>query len=396
MKKLLTLTLIVCSITVYSQFTQRISKKVTLSVNTNIETYFIAEKLAVEHIGNYVFSNKNTRFSHQPLVYFAQEEFAQWTNSPVILRIAGILKQVRDLFHDNAQTLEFLLYKNQFPDTGFRWRPPANLQAFDESRFPGGMALTLELADSLASFYSQANVGSFLKRNAFFYKGALSEARKHINPKAIPFMEKWYGQQFAAYELYLMPGMPITPGDDNYRAFGPTLTSPKGNVSVMVFSSSIQLPLMKSLKEYKRFGFDNAEVTRFLTVHEIGHSFVNPVVKPMRAGIEHDTALFTSSLKTALESSYIDSWENCLIEHLVRLGEIRIAVAMGDTTEAMRLRKMHVNQFKFGLLPLLEKTITEYEKQRATYPDFKSFLPEIFKTLHRLTPADVDGMVLNP
>jgi hypothetical protein len=238
-------------------------------------------------------------------------------------------------------------------------------------------------------------VGLFLKRNAFFYKGALAEARKHINPKAIPYMEKWYGEQFAGYELYLMPGMPITPGDDNYRAFGPTLVSPKGKVSVMVFSSSVQLPLLGSLKEYKHFGFDNADVTRFLTVHEIGHSFVNPVVKPMVDEIQHDTALFTSSLAKALEPSYIESWENCLIEHLVRLGEIRVAAAMGDEKEAMRLRKLHINGFKFALLPLLEKVIIGYENNRKKYPDFKSFLPEIFKTLHNLKPSDVDEMLLS-
>jgi hypothetical protein len=395
MKKLITTALLFSACIAQPQITERISKKVTLAVNTNIETYFIAEKLAVEHIGNYVFSNKNTQFGHQPIVYFAQKQFSSWTNTPVILRIANILQQLRDIFHDNAQTLEYLLYRNQFPESGFRWPVPSNVAAFDSTRYPGSKPLVLELTDSLASFYRQAQVGLFLKRNAFFYKGALAEARKHINPKAIPYMEKWYGEQFAGYELYLMPGMPITPGDDNYRAFGPTLISPKGKVSVMVFSSSVQLPLLGSLKEYKHFGFDNADVTRFLTVHEIGHSFVNPVVKPMVDEIQHDTALFTSSLAKALEPSYIESWENCLIEHLVRLGEIRVAAAMGDEKEAMRLRKLHINGFKFALLPLLEKVIIGFENNRKKYPDFKSFLPEIFKALHNLKPSDVDEMLLS-
>jgi hypothetical protein len=394
MKKLITTALLFSACIAHAQITERISKKVTLAVNTNIETYFIAEKLAVEHIGNYVFSNKNTQFGHQPIVYFAQKQFSSWTNTPVILRIANILQQLRDIFHDNAQTLEYLLYRNQFPESGFRWPVPSNVAAFDSTRYPGSKPLVLELTDSLASFYRQAQVGLFLKRNAFFYKGALAEARKHINPKAIPYMEKWYGEQFAGYELYLMPGMPITPGDDNYRAFGPTLISPKGKVSVMVFSSSVQLPLLGSLKEYKHFGFDNADVTRFLTVHEIGHSFVNPVVKPMVDEIQHDTALFTSSLAKALEPSYIESWENCLIEHLVRLGEIRVAAAMGDEKEAMRLRKLHINGFKFALLPLLEKVIIGFENDRTKYPDFKSFLPEICKALHNLKPSDVDEMLL--
>ncbi|HET9747272.1 MAG TPA: DUF4932 domain-containing protein [Chitinophagaceae bacterium] len=390
MKKLILVILPLYGCAAYTQLSEHISEKVSLSVNTNIETYYIAEKLAVEHIGNYVFSNKTTQFTHQPLVCYAQKEFTKWTNSPIILRIADILRQLRDKYHDNAQTLEYLLYRNEFPDTGYRWPPPATLHVFDTKE---SKALTLELSDSLASFYRQANVGSFLKRNASYYKGALAEARKHINRRAIPYMEKWYGHQFAAYELYLMPGMPITPGKDNYRAFGPMLISPKGEVSAMVFSSSIELPLEKSLKDYQHFGFDNADVIRFLTVHEIGHSFVNPVMKPMTADIQHDTSLFSPALAKALAPSYIDGWENCIIEHLVRLGEIRIAVAMDDTTEASRLRKLHINEFKFALLPLLEKKIVEYENDRSKYPNFNSFLPEIFDMFHNLKPEDVDKAV---
>lgn len=377
----------------FAQIIEKLSAKVTLSVNTNIETYFIAEKLAVEHIGNYVFSYSNIQFTHQPIVYFALKEFTPWKDKPVILRIAEILKQLRDIQHDNAQQLEYLLYRNQFPKKGYRWPVPANLAMFNEQLYPGAKSLGIELADSLASFYRQAHVGSFLKRNHFFYKGAIAEARKHINSAAIPYMEKWYGQQFAGYELYLMPGMPITPGDDNYRAFGPMLTSPKGKVSAMVFSSSVQLPLLHSLKEYKQFGFDNAEVTRFLTVHELGHSFVNPDVTSLLPELLKDTSLFTPALAKALELSYIDRWKTCLIEHLVRLGEIRIARSMGDDQEEQRVRTLHVTQFKFILLPLLEKKITEYENNRTLYPTFKSFLPEIVNLFHELKPTDIDRIL---
>lgn len=393
MKYLYILFCLLLSTLTQAQITEVISKKVTLSVNSNIETYFIAEKLAVEHIGNYVFSNKETQYSHQPLVHFSQKEFMDWTDSPVILRIAELLKGLRDIQHDNAPQLEFLLYRNQFPATGYRWPVPADLPMFNEQNYPGAKALGLELADSLLSFYTQAKVGEFLQRNARYYKGAMAEAKKHINSKAIPFMEKWYGESFAGYELYLMPGMPITPGDDNYRAFGPMLTSPKGKVSAMVFSSSVQIPLLDSLSKYKQFGFDNADVTRFLTVHEIGHSFVNAHVNLMRDEVLKDTLLFTPLLAKRLEKSYIENWEVCVIEHLVRLGEIRVAKEIGDKAEEARVRKLHTSEFGFVLLPLLEKKITAYEKNRSKYPDFKSFLPEIFKMFHKLTPKDVDAMV---
>jgi Domain of unknown function (DUF4932) len=379
--------------TLFGQIEKRISKKVTISVNTNIETYFIAEKLAVEHIGNYVFSNKDIDFSHQPIVYFAQKHFGIWKDSPTILRISSILKELRETLHDNSQILEYLLYRNEFPKSGFRRPVPNDLILFDEKKYPGAKKLGLELTDSLISFYLKAKVGDFLKNNTAFYRGAISEAEKHINAKAIPFMEKWYGSSFAAYELYLMPGMPITPGDDNYRAFGPMLDSPEGKISAMVFSSSIQLPLLSSLSEYTQYGFDNAEVTRFLTVHEIGHSFVNPLLLSHRSDIDHDHLLFTPNLAKSLEQSYISNWEVCLIEHLVRLGEIRTARAMGNKEEETRLRTLHTKTFGFILLPILEQKITEYENNRKRYPNFKSFLPEIFKLLHGLKPKNIDALV---
>jgi len=380
-------------IAAYSQLSEKISSKVSLNVNANIETYFIAEKLAVQHIGNYVFSNKESSFDHQPIVYFGYKEFMGWKDRPVIIRISEILKQLRDIQHDNSQQIEYLLYLNEFPKKGFRWTVPPGLSMYNETQYPGAKALGIELGDSLASFYKQAGVGKFLKNNAAFYKGALAEARKHISSRAIPFMEKWYGQQFAGYELYLMPGMPVTAGDDNYRAFGPMLTSPAGKVSAMVFSSSIQLSLMKSLKDYQHFGFDNAGVIRFLTVHEIGHSFVNPLLAQMKPVMLRDSGLFTPAFAKSLEKSYIGNWEVCITEHLVRLGEIRTAISMGDEREAARLRKMHVREMGFILIPMLEKLAAIYESDRLKYPDFKRFLPVIFEALHHLKPGEVDDLI---
>ncbi|MDN3658142.1 DUF4932 domain-containing protein [Ferruginibacter paludis] len=141
------------------------------------------------------------------------------------------------------------------------------------------------------------------------------------------------------------------------------------------------------------YNFDNAEVTGFLTVHELGHSFVNTDVAGLLPELLKDTALFTPALAKALEPSYIGTWETCLIEHLVRLGEIRIARSMGDDKEEQRVRKLHVTQFKFILLPLLEKKIAEYENNRTLYPTFKSFLPEILNMFHELKPTDIDQIL---
>ena len=377
-----------------AQFSKKLSSKVSVSVDENIETYFIAEKLAVEHIGNYVFSNRDQHYDHQPMVYHAFQHFKPWKDSPVILRISKILEKIKPILNDNAQVLEYLLYRNTFPKTGLKWELPKTLSVFDAQKYPEASELAIELADSLASFYKQAEVGKFLRENKAYYKGAMAEAIRYINVKSIPFEEKGYGQTFAGYAFYLMPGMPITYGEDNYRAFGSMLSTPKGMVATMVFSTSVMVPLKQKLNDYKSFGFDNQQVVSFLTVHELGHSFVNPLLTKFKKEIGADTSLFTEKLRKRLEKSYIESWETCLIEHLVRLGEIRIAKAMGNHVEENRLRKMHVNESGFVLLPFLEKVIVEYETKRDKFPDLNSFLPTLFNKIHALNPQDIDKLVV--
>jgi hypothetical protein len=187
--------------------------------------------------------------------------------------------------------------------------------------------------------------------------------------------------------------MPITAGEDNYRGFGPGIVSDKGTIPSMVISSSRMLPLLNSLDSYRQFGFDNPAVTSFLSGHEIGHSFVNHLLDSYAAAIQKDTALYTPALKAILEPHYINNWYVCVIEHLVRLGEIRVAVSMNDGKEADRLRKLHIGEYKCVLLPLLEKKIETYEHNRERYPDFKSYLPELIAYLHSLTPDIINEQV---
>ena len=54
-----------------------------------------------------------------------------------------------------------------------------------------------------------------------------------------------------------------------------------------------------------------------------------------------------------------------------------------------------MEEFHFILLPLLEKKIEVYEQNRKKYPNFKSFLPELFNILHKLKPVDIDRIIDN-
>ena len=94
---------------VHAQQEHFIAPKVALTYHPNIETYFIAEKLAVQHIGNFIFSHKDSVYGHQPLLAEASKHFIQYVNTPCIVRIADILKYIRDNYHDDAEIIQYLL-----------------------------------------------------------------------------------------------------------------------------------------------------------------------------------------------------------------------------------------------------------------------------------------------
>jgi hypothetical protein len=377
-----------------AQYRQQLSQKVAVGTSTNIETYFFAEKLAVEHIGNYVFDTKGVDYSHQPVVYFGFRHFSKYKDSPVIIRTAELLRQIRDLLHDNGPILDHLLNQRDFPAKGPRFPDVGTKTDPQVEEHPEVKPMLAELTDSLRKFYTYAAVGAFLKANAVFYKGAIKETVKDINPGTYPVMESWYGQQFPQYMLYISPAMPITPGEGNYRGFGPNILSPAGKIPSMVISSSKMLPLKSSLAAYLQFGYDSREITSFISGHEIGHTFVNPLLDKFKNQISADSTLFTKELAVLVEKNNFGAWYVCIIEHLVRLGEIRTAVAMNAPKEAERLRRLHIGEDKCILIPLLEVKIKDYEQNRVKYPTFESYLPALLSYIHSLTPGDINNQIL--
>jgi hypothetical protein len=388
MKKITLLILLLCAQYSFAQYKDQLSTKVSVAINANLETYFFAEKLAVEHINDFVFDHQGWDYMHQPIVYYGFLHFNPYVNAPVIIRISELLKQVKSTYQDNSPIMNYLVNQKVFPSRG----PLFNEFPIDADH-PEMTAVLAELTDSLRSFYQLANVGVFINENAPFYQGALKEVEKDIDASSFPALEKWYGKTYPQYCIYLTPGMPITKGEDNYRGFGPRIISPNGVIPAMIMSSDQMLPPKPDLSSYTQFGFDNPGVTHFLTKHEIGHSFVNPIIEKYAAQLKKDSALFTPALKQLLAPHYINDWYVCVIEHLVRLGEIRTAVSMKNFKEADRLRKLHIYGEKCVLIPMLEIKIRAYELDKKRYPNFESYLPELISYFHSLTPLTINEQI---
>ena len=94
---------------------QYVHDKLQISYDFRLETYFIAERLVAENIGNYVFSNKTFDYSGQPIVMAGFNKFRNYKDSVVILKLSALLDTLKPLLQDNAPIIEMLLYKKQFP-----------------------------------------------------------------------------------------------------------------------------------------------------------------------------------------------------------------------------------------------------------------------------------------
>lgn len=383
-----TISIFLCVKAAFAQFSDQLSSKVSVRVSTNLETYFIAERLAVDHIDNFVFDSKGSDYKHEPIIYYGYNHFKPYLNKPVILGIAALIRQLRDIYHDNGPIMDYLVNQTEFPSRGILFK-----QISDDPDHPKVKGLLAELTDSLRKFYIQAGIGSYLKSNSRFYKGALKEVEKDIDISSFPAMETWYGNRFAQYRIYIVPGMPITAGDDNYRGYSPRINYKDSFIPAMVMSPDTMLTLQSSISAYNHFGFDNPKVTHLLTKHEMGHSFVNPSLAKYKLQIDRDSALYTPQLKKLLTPHYINDWYVTIIEHLVRLGEIRTAASMGELKEAERLRRVHIKEYGCILIPMLEIKIKEYESNRHRYPNYESFLPVLIAYFHSLTPELIDQQI---
>ena len=105
-----------------------------------------------------------------------------------------------------------------------------------------------------------------------------------------------------------------------------------------------------------------------MSYHEFGHAFVNPLFETneqLVKTVDKYEHLFTPGFKEVMRKQNYTDWLTVMQEHLVRLGEIRLAERSGNKKWADELRTYHIEQLKFVFLPDLEESIKKYESNRS-------------------------------
>ena len=350
-----------------------ITKKIEVKSNPNILTSHVIEMFVWPR-----------EYPTRPMCVSAQKYFEPYKNHPAVKLSDSLL--LNEIFYFDELT-EILLYLEEFPSTKFRY-------SLKNSPYANRTEIINEWVRKLSDFYVDADVETFLSDNQEFYNGAISEVKKNLPPENfIQLIEDYYRESKESYTIIPAPEMP-TGGEYGQRGIGAYVFSDKGMLVYQVISASLPVKRDSLTNTYTTFGFDNKDFILRNSYHEFGHSFVNPIIakEKFQNLLKNYEYLFNSNLKEAMKKQNYHTWSDCIAEHLVRLGEIRLAERSGNNKWAEELRKYHYEQLHFVFLPELEQQIKIYEND-TSYPSFESYLPELLKILEKFNLKSIEKRI---
>ncbi|RPG31337.1 MAG: DUF4932 domain-containing protein, partial [Muricauda sp. TMED12] len=338
-------------------------KTITVETNYNVEALVIAFEIAENGFWNFPFDD------FQPMKSLVRREFKKYREHETVKLIDTLVAKG---FWLDAMT-EVMLKSSPLP----------NARLIEDMNHSTLLRLSDDLEEShkmvanfinaMHQFYIDAGLDAYFMGNLPYYDTINEEVRKNIpNASFIATMEEYYGKQNEAYTLVPSPALYHTMG------FGKNI---KGDTGFKVYNVFGPLIVTKDSLEFGN-GFDDLNKINELTVHEFGHSFINPILdkEVYKEHIDSFAHLFERIRKPMKEQGY-GSWRSCLAEHVVRLGEIRISYAMGDSDRAERLREEYVHERKFIYIPLMEKGIKAYEDNRDIYKTIDDYIPKLLTCL---------------
>ncbi len=334
-------------------------KTIQVKINRNVETLFIL--YSVVDVGIPPLDNTIWKFSENEFREYKQHEAVRLLDT--IISRSGIDRPVRLIHHFT-----------QVPKVKQKYPIDSNLLKSFSSKNNSidGQIIVDEFIRAFSDFYIDANVEAFIDNYEDYYHKALEDVKKNLPPDDfITIMEEYYGKGNKAYIL--------NPSPTQYPGWGFGSRVKVENELLIINTFGALNELTGDSLEIQ-YDFDDSDEIRELSVHEFGHSFINPVTEldEVRAIIEEYSYLF-NPIKDHMSRIAYREWSTCVTEHIVRLGEIRIAYAMNDSISAERIRIQNVEESKFIYLPFLEKTILEYEMNRDTYSTIDDFIPKLIR-----------------
>jgi hypothetical protein len=113
-------------------------------------------------------------------------------------------------------------------------------------------------------------------------------------------------------------------------------------------------------------------------VHEFSHSYCNPLVEKYMKGFEPFGEKYFPRVGKKMKSQAYGNWQTMMRESLVRVCEVRYAMANGGKERARQAANYNIGR-GFHWTKELSELLDLYEKQRDKYRTLEDFMPEIVK-----------------
>ena len=340
-------------------------KSIEYEINRNIITFRIAHNLIEE--------NRQWPTRPNPVRDDLLAAFSEFQNHEV-------LDLIRQLRGDNGITI-YLLHKKEFPEFGDKNEISEMNKKYElDDTTPNGLDPKWNiLYTALHDFYIKANVEHFIKEHLHYYKGAISEISEIAgNFDLVDKMEEYTNQINDRYVISPEP-LFITGG---WRGIGPSIKTDEISIAYQFISPSDKIDLTNfSNDSIKQFGYKDKEFIRNLCVHEFGHSFVNASFYNQEISdyIQIHEPQLTKEIKETMQQEGMGSLTGYLVEHVVRLLEIRIASIYFGNEAAQKIRDE--NKGFVYLIEMENKLIEKFEKNRDKYSTYTDFIPELIKVV---------------
>lgn len=227
--------------------------------------------------------------------------------------------------------------------------------------------------EQVVKFYYDTKFEEFFSGNQPLYQLAIKEVTQNLPPNSfIPVMETYYGTQKNSYHIVVMPSFKSGWG----LAWE---LEEKGKKDAYNIIAPLQEQVLGEGKQVLEAGFNNATEIRNLSVHEFGHSFVNQLT--MRSPYVEQINAYKHLFKPIANQGQYSDWETIFNEHVVRAGEVRIALRLGDAKESKRLQEEYRDWI---YLPHFTEQLAYYEQNRSKYKRFEDYLPTLISSLIKL------------
>src|SRR5688572_17387956 len=349
--------LVACTTMSFASNNNYTNEKLRVEINRNVELLGLAYFLGFEgvdiesktvEIGGKKIPKKDW---HNYAFYFYQKykSFATSENLGKALTVAD------HLWLDYIISL--LLQVENFPNAKLKESIDQSYYInFSKTKDPGEATRDgTVFLDGLNKFFKEINFDNYFIETSAFYEKVINEIKTAL-PKQdfIGTTEDFYKHSFDGYVL--IPSLTIPKG----MGFGLRNTAGKGTRVFNVFGAFDAQEFLNT-KDLK-MGFTNQIRLRELSVHEFGHSFVNPAVDKLPDEIFSQTEKLFEPLKAAMSDQGYNTWRVCIYEHFVRAGEIMIAEKLGDKDGAMRLQTEYEQERKFKYIPAILVELRKFDK----------------------------------